>query len=104
MTYRDFAGATIVFDRHGRRGLLIFDEERGNPTIDDCAGWVSYQVFDSRQPYERLSVRTMWSHADEVLGPVHTAYRGSNVPASYKGLAADLDLIMSRLSSAGLAR
>lgn len=101
MTFRDFAGATIVFDKHGRRGRLIFDEERGNPTIGDCAGWVSYQVFDGGN--ERLSVRTMWSHADAVLGPVHTAYRGPNIPASYTGSAADLDLIMARLSSAGLA-
>lgn len=101
MSFRDFASATIVFDKNGRRGQLIFEEERGDPTVDDCAGWVSYEVFDGEK--ERLSVRTTWSHADAVLGPVNMAYRGPNIPASRKGAAADLDLIVARLSSAGLA-
>ncbi|BBX37541.1 hypothetical protein MMAG44476_39165 [Mycolicibacterium mageritense DSM 44476 = CIP 104973] len=103
MTYRDFAGGTKVFDRRGRRGLLIFDEEPGNPTIGDCRGWIAYQMFGGGE-FERVSEMTTWKHAEAVLGPLHAStYRGPNIPASYKGSAADLDLIMARLSSAGLA-
>ena len=95
-------------DRHPYRCLpltmaMVFDEEPGNPTIGDCRGWIAYQMFGGGE-FERVSEMTTWKHAEAVLGPLHAStYRGPNIPASYKGSAADLDLIMARLSSAGLA-
>lgn len=104
MTYRDFAGGTAVFDRQGRRGALVFDEDPASqPTIGDCGGWVAFEVRPGGQR-ERLSVRTTWDHADTVIGPLYRgAYRGPNIPADYKGpSAADLDVILARLSAARL--
>lgn len=59
MTYRDFAGATVVFDRYDRSGVLIFDEDPAeDPTVHDCAGWVAFQVRTGGSGIERISVRT----------------------------------------------
>lgn len=114
MTYRDIAGATPVFDRHGRCGRAIFDEDPDKLGIDNREGWVAYQPWDpnaaatiANSGIERLSVRTTWDHANEVLGPLYTAgaiYKGPNVPADHpqRDKAADLDVIRARLAAAGL--
>lgn len=101
MTYRDFGGATAVFDRRGRRGLLIFDEDPvDQPTIGDCRGWVAYEVGPQ---FERLSSRTTWEHAKAVIGPLYDGrYQGPNIPVSYRDQAADLDVILSKLAASGL--
>lgn len=113
MTFRDIAGATAVFDRHGRCGRAVFDEDPGEPTIGNCDGWVAYQPWDAKTAaatadsgIERLSVRMTWDQANTILGPLGTAdtYRGPNVPADYpdSDSAADLDVILARLAAADL--
>lgn len=113
MTFRDIAGATTVFDRHGRRGRAVFDEDPGEPTNGNCEGWIAYQPWHPKTAaatadtgIERLSVRTTWDHANTVLGPLYTAaiYRGPNVPADHPDSdnAADLDVILARLAAADL--
>lgn len=113
MTYRDIAGATTVFDHQGRRGRIIFDEDPRSPTIGNCQGWIAYQTWHPNvatgaadSGIERLSVLTSWDHANAVLGPLYSAtYRGRNVPTAYPDSdnAADLDLVLARLSDADLS-
>ena len=104
MTYRDFAGATVVFDRYGRSGALIFDEDpAGESSVHDGAGWVAYQVRTGGSGIEPVSVRTTWVQAQEVLGSLYNgAYAGPNIPAGETRYAADLDQIIAKLSKAGL--
>ncbi|WP_155921940.1 MULTISPECIES: hypothetical protein [unclassified Mycolicibacterium] len=104
MSYRDFDATTVVFDHKGRRGLLIFDEDQDEqPALGDCSGWITFQAVDDNPRYQRLSVRTMWSHAETVIGPLKgSAYPGANIPTEFRRRGADLDTIIARLSTAGL--
>ncbi|WP_071288660.1 hypothetical protein [Mycolicibacterium llatzerense] len=104
MTYRDFDSTTAVFDNKGRRGLLIFDEDPAEqPNLGDCSGWITFQANDDNPRYQRLSVRTRWSHAETVIGQLKGgAYPGANIPTEYRRRGADLDAITAKLSTAGL--
>lgn len=104
MTYRDYDCTIPVFDHNGRRGNLIFDEDPAeHPAVGDCSGWVTFQAFDDSPRYQRLSVRTTWSHSSAIIGPLAGGtYPGPNIPAKFRGRGADLDAIMARLSNARL--
>lgn len=106
--YWDFGLATEVFDRQGRRGLLVFEldkwEGRSVPDTEQH-GWVSLDLGNKAEPrFVRLSDRTTWGAAKPVVGSMRSGvYRGPNVPADFRGSGADVDAIVAMLSAASLA-
>ncbi|WP_131824440.1 hypothetical protein [Mycobacteroides abscessus] len=105
MSSWDFGSAVMVFDRAGRQAMLVFLPEDGaNSAAPNTAlGHVALEYNNSgSKQFIDLSGLTTFGEAVHAIGELSKDCRGSNIPSHYNGMAADADVIVEKLRSAGI--